>query len=788
MIPNGAKLKADVDRTVLTDECSVYKTERLSAECRELKDLDKFISKLADAAILSGLGSRRAAGGSFRLTAGAHNLFFVYRDGNMVFFAYKSADSAIRINDRRLTLFMSSHPEFDVSVSESGLMPAEADLKKLYRVAEAEGINYPKLNPEQRAAVEAEDRSVLVRGVAGSGKTNLCIDKILFAASRNYSGKALYTTYSRGLLTDTAKKIAALKKNIDDLLAADAAGKTVVRGKDIKRALEYKLGVYLPNAENWRTQLKNIGGYLENNVECALISDLYREYTGKRKELADENYFIREFVPSPSNRAKGLFKRLTDTGAEVVYKEIYGYIFGKYRTSPLSEEQYISERSGDFTRQEAEAIYRIAKEYHAFLRENGAADNPLMARELIAAKNLPRYSVVVADEVQDFTEWELKFLNAISLKFFAAGDALQMINPSYFSFAYLRSLMWRDGVKSAELNNNYRSTKKIAELTDKLAELNMSRFGTHNFVLRSRAIDSNIDTATVYVRGGAFGERLSEASLDGYTLITGDMRSKEKLRAAMPSAEILTVSEAKGLERDVVIMYNVLSDFSDRWAALERLKLDRKNADENSVYRYYFNLFYVGVTRAKSHLTVFESRDIPLFRSFFASEFTSESADTAVARLKKMLGGTVTDDSELKRRAEEFMRLNQYDNARVAADRIRDDELRRTTLTDVDIRYAFVRTGDYRGAGIRYWEKGMYDRAREMFTLSHDPGLIEFMDACIGSGEAKLDYNIVAYFNEVTDDAARRLITDTVTSDLKQMKENMQKIRSKLEDLRRKHG
>src|SRR5699024_9996805 len=124
------------------------------------------------------------------------------------------------------------HPEFEFTLAQSQLSPGENDTKKLYRLSEAADINYPKLNSAQRAIVEAEDRSVIVQGVAGSGKTNLCIDKALFTAARNYRGKTLYTTFSRGLLIETNQKLNAVRDNILKLLKADAEGNVVVRGTD----------------------------------------------------------------------------------------------------------------------------------------------------------------------------------------------------------------------------------------------------------------------------------------------------------------------------------------------------------------------------------------------------------------------------------------------------------------------------------------------------------------------------------------------------------------------------
>ena len=44
---------------------------------------------------------------------------------------------------------------------------------------------------------------------------------------------------------------------------------------------------------------------------------------------------------------------------------------------------------------------------------------------------------------------------------------------------------------------------------------------------------------------------------------------------------------------------------------------DKKKADENSLLRYYFNIFYVGITRAQRHILVVEDDDISVFKDFF---------------------------------------------------------------------------------------------------------------------------------------------------------------------------
>jgi len=95
---------------------------------------------------------------------------------------------------------------------------AVQDFNKLYLISNLSGVNLPRLSNLQREIVETVDKNILVQGVAGSGKTNICIDKIIFTACKNFSGKVLYTTFSRGLLIDTKLKVEAYKKDLQPAL------------------------------------------------------------------------------------------------------------------------------------------------------------------------------------------------------------------------------------------------------------------------------------------------------------------------------------------------------------------------------------------------------------------------------------------------------------------------------------------------------------------------------------------------------------------------------------------
>ena len=94
----------------------------------------------------------------------------------------------------------------------------------------------------------------------------------------------------------------------------------------------------------------------------------------------------------------------------------------------------------------------------------------------------------------------LCLVKKLARKLFCVGDALQMINPSYFNFGYLKSLMYGDVTGVEELTHNYRSTQKIESIAEKLGEMNIGRFGTHSFVLKGKSVASPLDSSAVFVK------------------------------------------------------------------------------------------------------------------------------------------------------------------------------------------------------------------------------------------------------------------------------------------------
>lgn len=792
--------------SVLSSECGIHKTEHFIKETRRFADIDRFLSKLGEGLIANlakldiPIDSPKNNIDCYLLQTSdkAHTFYIKFgcmtdseirlQPKDIVFFKYIDKDNSGRRNDQTFAAYMLANKTFTALLTADKHLTAKEEFSKLYNLSHSDGIHFPLLNGQQAEIVETEDKNILVQGVAGSGKTNICINKLIFTASRGYHGRTLYTTYSRGLLLDTRERADAFNKNLKEFVSDYKNGKVVFADKDRKRAIEIRFNMSFPAREEEKIidKIQEISYYLDNMVDYYLIEDLYNKYAGK-DAAADEGYFIKQYVAGIRNhQLTGKLNRIVYLSYEVVFKEIYGMILGCCDPANpqrmLSQEDYIARRKDSFTRPECEIIYSLAKDYAAHLAKSGLSDNNIMSRKLLQrADSLPKYSLAIIDEVQDMTEVSLCLMRAIAFKLFCVGDALQMINPSYFSFAYLKNLLFiKDVVSVRQLTYNYRNTKSIADIIDNLGYLNIGKFGTHSFVLKGESIDNTVETSTVYVKDKSFMADITKQNLDNFTIIVSTNKEKEELRRHIKRQEILTVSEIKGLERDTVILYNLLSANKDKWATLERTLLNRKSADENSVYRYYFNLFYVGVSRAKSHLYVVEDAVIPMFSAFFKDSFVQRSAADAIESLSAIVSRIEVEQEEMVERVRQFINLGQYDNARFAANKITDDIIRTRRLQDIDIFQDHISHGKYRDAGIRYWQLGRPDEAKRQFELSGDTTLCDLVDASLGGG-GLLDIDIVKYYTEVSsNEGARRLILETIASDLKRMQDKQKELTKRL--------
>ena len=226
---NTISIEVNMSKQVLSSESSLFKTESFFYQTKKLAGIDKLISKIGEGIILKFNEVSSVSGnGNYFLAETidkAYGFYFMLgksikdnpgiSEKDIIFIEVNSGHENVKFNDQRVMAFLRRNKIFKVNISKADFDFDVSHLKKLYYISSSQYINFPLLSAEQRKLVEIENQNVLVQGVAGSGKTNVCTNKIIFTACKNYAGKVLYTTFSRALLIDTQNKIELYKKEIE---------------------------------------------------------------------------------------------------------------------------------------------------------------------------------------------------------------------------------------------------------------------------------------------------------------------------------------------------------------------------------------------------------------------------------------------------------------------------------------------------------------------------------------------------------------------------------------------
>lgn len=793
----------DMKKTVLSSTSLFFKTENFIKETRYVSGIDELLVKICETILFH---KKEIVGedkfekddvNSFRISLANDEYCLFFKFGYLIGGELDPEDIVfydfVRNDGDKETILELLHSDKQIRLSlarERKLIKAQ-EFNRLYQVSRS-SVNLPRLSKEQKELVETVDKHVVVQGVAGSGKTNVCVDKIIFTACKSFQGKVLYTTFSRGLLMEAQLRVSQYKKDLEDILLSYQKGNIIFLDKNKKKALENRLGIFFFSDDDNQIfdKISRIIDYLNNKVDFLLIEDLYKMKVGGEKIFVGEDYFINSYCKNITNyQIEKALNKLSVYSKEVIFKEIFGVILGGVENSQnceyLTKDAYILSRNGNFSRENCGFIYQIAMDYNRHLRENNLMDNNLASRELLKKIDSREweYSLAIIDEVQDYTQVNLNMFKKMCLKMFCVGDASQMINPAYFSFSYLKNLLFgKEAIEIKELKNNFRNTDMIADIINHLGDVSREQFGTHNFVIEGMSVDSGLETTAVAIRDGGFPQAIASSNLDNFTFVVASEHEKSELKKLIKNQEVLTVRDIKGLERDTVVLFNLLSVNNDKWRALEKYNVNHKTADENSIYRYYYNLFYVGLSRAKQNIFVVENKDISQFKKFLDSNFKNLSSSEALARMSTIVSSIEFTQEEVYDRIYEFVRLGQYENARFALTKVLDDNKRIDFGHLIDINESMISKGNYREAGISLWEFGLIEDARKQFVLSGDDLLIELMDSCVSDSKNNLSIEVLDCFEDIKDDFARSFIVDTVKKDLEKIKEGLKETKNNFKE------
>ena len=460
-------------------------------------------------------------------------------------------------------------------------------------MAEAQPVRY--LHPE-RTAIHLLDKPIsfddaqemifreslplILVGSAGSGKTALTLEKL-----KQAEGEVLYVTQS-----------AYLAKNARDLYYAN--------------------------------------GFEHAGQDAVFLS--YREFVESIRVPAGREAGWREFA--------GWFVRMRqafrDIDAHQAFEEIRGVI-GAGAAGVLSRDGYraLGIRQSIFFGAQRDALYDLFEKYRAWLAESHLYDLNLVAHDWQTLA-MPRYDLVVIDEVQDITSVQLALVLKTLKKpgqFLLCGDSNQIVHPNFFSWGQVKSLFWHDPQLAQRqqlrvLTTNFRNGQEATRVANQLLKIKQCRFGSidreSNFLVQS--VGGSAGQVALVPDKDATKKELDQKIRQSTQFAVLVMRDEDKAEARkhFGTPLLFSIHEAKGLEYENIVLYRFVSDHraqfieiahgvSKQDLATDTLDYSRardKSDKSMEVYKFFVNALYVALTRAIQNLYIIESdTSHPLF-------------------------------------------------------------------------------------------------------------------------------------------------------------------------------
>ena len=551
------------------------------------------------------------------------------------------------------------------------------------------------LNDEQFECLAPTDAPTFIFGSAGSGKTTINIHKAFILAMQPI--KIAYFTYSSYLVEDAKKLFQKILEESPEYRADEL----------LKRVYFYHLNDYISQEvsiyqtvsyEQFRTWvierqpllLKQLGlgiydiwkeirgiikgmipkewiDYRVNMKEWSLASDLVEVIVKKGLGHVDGEDLV--LHAEKLYEAKTRFLDQYELKAVLLMHQILDQYLLNHALIPKEIYLKLDEQYCLYSSSQRELLYELTLRYQMFLSAEGKVDENDMARQFLNRlmnQNVPLFDFVIADEIQDLTEIQIYCLirlarNRNNLLF--SGDINQTIRPTYFHTGRIESILKTSnthlGFIKHQLVKNYRSTKEVVDLANQVVNLRIQRLG----------LNKKNDYHEIPIRGEQHPiyyfdakhplemVKLIETGLNRHyvAIVVPDEEEKKNFeRLTQQKGAVFTVEEIKGIEKEYIICYNVMTKYKTAWETIINQDVMYQNQ-----YRYYFNLLYVALTRARHHLCFIEEDMPPSLYEQFESEFLSfDTFDETELKLNQL-----STDNQFYKEAQLYERRELYEQA-----------------------------------------------------------------------------------------------------------------------------
>jgi SOS regulatory protein LexA len=481
-----------------------------------------------------------------------------------------------------------------------------------------------QLNLEQKKIIESKPNGhTLIKGVAGSGKTTVAVNKIPLLL-RHYcierDDNILMATYNKSLSKYVAYIYENIKNEINDqksLFDEGSEDKLKIKTIDslmfsyfVQYKKKHKLKLEIANSKDSQNALIDAIHYVANKYEDVNIIDPRFLQFIKEEILWIKSCNYMELQEYQSVDRVGRVRKVNNEGPQKLRKN---------------------------SKQRA-AIYEVLLKYNNNLEKINKLDfqdMSLLALKQVKENQINKYTHILIDESQDLTRVQIEFLKTLyneksysSITFIA--DVAQSIYPQAWlvknrSFT---SIGYDMKGKSNSLSKNYRTTTQIAQAAFSLIKKDEDLIEDDNFVKPNL-----IDKQGEYPIYKNFDNKEDECSYIS-SLILKDLRKaydlkdiviiartntqlkeiesylqkhnipcllfdgKDEFDFAKESVKLVTMHSIKGLEFKVVVMAGMNSKVMPLY--LNKNEFDDIEMLESRERK----LFYVGMTRATEKLFI----------------------------------------------------------------------------------------------------------------------------------------------------------------------------------------
>lgn len=474
-------------------------------------------------------------------------------------------------------------------------------------VAISKGKLDANLTKEQNECVDSKSKDLLIKGVAGSGKTLVLLRKVIQlkneAIKNNKSIRIGFFTYA-----NTLKKYS--KDLINQIINSDE--------------LENMVTISTFHSYAWKI-MKSVDETPYRTINNSLTEIILKKCISKHKEGNKKN-------------------RVYDLDIEF-WKDEINWIKGK---RILNRDQYINgDRTGRgssvrLKKNAKEIVYDIYESYNKSLKKGKYIDFYDTTNIALDKVNMIpesyKFDYVLVDEAQDLSYSQLALLKALAKEsIIIAADHAQKIYKNSFTWSELGINV--RGNASKTLNKSFRSTKQIMELSHSLIKNNKGHKGKDTDYTIPVLPNDDGEIPVVFKCKNKIEEAkvlisLLEELNDGENVIGIPYRSgKEKNFISKllkkegikfeevdkenrwsllePGVKLVTMHSAKGLEFDIVIIPMVNQGIIPK-------KADSDDKDDGFLEGER-SLLYVAMTRARNELYLLTSKE-----SQFISELDDE--------------------------------------------------------------------------------------------------------------------------------------------------------------------